>query len=194
MKKYIVGLTGASGSIYGLKLIEELLALNCQVHVVSTDTARQVIPFETGEELNAFIERQQRSGKGVLLQEKIDDFFSDIASGSFPIDGMITAPCSVGTIASMANGLSRNLLDRAAEVAIKEKHPLILVPRETPYSRIMLKNMLQLSESGATILPASPGFYHHPDNIDGLVNFIVGKILDHLDLENKLFKKWGKQS
>jgi 4-hydroxy-3-polyprenylbenzoate decarboxylase len=188
--KYVVGITGASGSVYGLKLVKVLLAKNHEVHLVITDNGKKVIAYETGlseKELTAHL----TSLGGSLIFHNNDDLFSSIASGSFKTDGMVVVPCSMSTLGEIAWGVSKNLLGRAADVCIKEGRKLILVPRETPLSKVHLRNMLSLSESGAIILPAMPAFYHKPLEIEDMVNFIVGRILDSFGVENTLYKKWG---
>ena len=206
MGSYIVGITGASGSIYGVRLIEELLVTGNDVHIVITDSGKKVIEYETGYHAEAFARHLEINGntisgkkgnrnfsnKGKVIFYEIDNLFAAIASGSFKTDGMIVLPCSMSTLAEIANGISKNLLTRAADVCIKEKRKLVIVPRETPLSTIHLKNMLALSETGVTILPAMPGFYHKPQSMEDLINFVVGKVLDTLNIENQLFEKWGK--
>lgn len=190
MKKYIIAITGASGSIYALRLIEELLKNGHSIHLIASDNGAKVLEYETGIRLFNFIEGMKEKYGNITLED-IDNLFSSVASGSFKTDGMIILPCSMSSLGEIANGVSKNLIGRAADVCIKEKRPLIIVPRETPLSSIHLKNMLILSESGVTILPAMPGFYHKPECLEDVVNFVVGKILDVLNIENNLFKKWG---
>jgi len=187
MKRLIIGLTGASGSIYGIRLVEELAKSGYELRVIATDTARKVVVHELGLELETLIEPFQDQ----VSLEEIDDFFSPTASGSYETAGMIIAPCSMGTLGSIAHGVSSNLLIRAALVCLKERRPLLLLARETPLGDIDLENMLKLSRAGATIFPAAPGFYHRPKSLDDLVNFLVGKVLDHLGIRNHLFRKWG---
>ncbi|SKA87874.1 4-hydroxy-3-polyprenylbenzoate decarboxylase [Caloramator quimbayensis] len=189
MKKYIVGITGASGSIYGIRAAEELLKQNNEVYLTITDNGKKVMSYETGYEVGDIIEKLKNIGKINLCNN--NDLFEPIASGSFKVEGMVVAPCSMSAAGRMANGISLNLLDRAADVCIKEKRKLILVPREAPLSNIHLENMLKLSKSGAVILPASPGFYIKPQSVDDMINFIVSRILDSLNIENNLCKKWG---
>lgn len=124
--------------------------------------------------------------------QDVEDLFAPTASGSFKTDGMIIISCSMSSLGEIANGVSKNLLGRSADVCIKERRKLVIVPRETPLSSIHLKNMLTLSEAGATILPAMPGFYHKPENLEDLIDFMVGKVLDTLNIDNNLFTKWGK--
>lgn len=189
MKKYIIGITGASGSIYGIRLAEEILKLGNEVYLVVTQNGQKVMEYETGYSLQDTLKRL--SGTGSINLCDINDMFAPIASGSFKIEGMAVIPCSMSALGRISNGISLNLLDRAADVCIKEKRRLVLVPRETPFSTIHLENMLNLSKCGVDILPAAPGFYNRPNSIEDMVNFIVGKALEHLCIENGLYKKWG---
>jgi flavin prenyltransferase len=188
--KIIVGITGASGSIYGIRLIEELLKSKIEVHLIITKTGEQVLKYETSYDvLN--LKKHLKSFGETLVIDDIDDLFACVASGSFKADAMVILPCSMSTLAEMSSGITKNLLTRASDVCLKERRKLIIVPRETPLNNIHIKNMLTLSEAGAIILPASPGFYHKPVSIDDMVNFIIGKVFDLLEIENKLFTKWG---
>jgi 4-hydroxy-3-polyprenylbenzoate decarboxylase len=197
IKHFVVAITGASGSVYGLRLINELLRSGERVSLILTSAGRQVLNHETGLDWPAEIKEQR-----LQVQEHfasiavdclaIDDFWSGAASGSAAADAMIVVPCSMGTVGRIAAGLSGNLLERAADVMLKERRDLILVPRETPFNAIHLQNLLRLSQSGAVILPAMPGFYHGPETIDDLVAFVVGKILDQLDVQHSLFTRWGE--
>jgi 4-hydroxy-3-polyprenylbenzoate decarboxylase len=197
MKKIVVGITGASGSIYGLRLVAEVLAAGHQVSVLITTAGRQVTAFETGlqlgestQECRALLE-DYFSNTTQLKYYAIDDFFAPIASGSSAPDAVVICPCSMGTAGRIAAGLSDNLLERVADVTLKERRQLILVPRETPFNQIHLENLLRLAQAGATILPAMPGFYHQPQTLEDLVTFVVGKILDTLGVPHQLFKPWG---
>ena len=190
MKTITVGITGASGSIYGLRLIEELAEKNFKIHVVATKTAEKVVTYETGHVLKDFIDDLDKKGAQLVLED-VDNFFASVASGSYQTSGMIIAPCSMGTLAQVANGISSNLLIRAADVCLKERRPLIVLARETPLNTINLENMLKLTQAGGMVFPACPGFYSKPKTLDDLVNFMVGKILNSLGLENELFDKWG---
>ncbi len=186
MKKYIVGITGASGSIYGIRLIEELLKAGNEVHIIITDSGKKVMKYETDSLLNRF----KDSSSNIKVYD-VENLFAPTASGSFKTDGMIIMPCSMSTLGEISNGVSKNLLGRSSDVCLKEKRKLIIVPRETPFNTIHLKNMINLSEAGAIILPAMPGFYHIPKSLEDIINFVVGKVLDALDIENNLFQKWG---
>lgn len=187
MGKYIVGITGASGSIYGKYIVEELIRLGHQVYLVATEQGEQVFAYELEENITKWI---QELGSGVLRFEE-HDFFSSIASGSFQIDGMVIVPCSMGSLGKIAGGISDNLLIRSADVTIKEKRPLVLVPRETPLSPIHLENMLKLSKLGITIVPPMPAFYCKPKDIHTLVMQTVGRILEQLGVSNRLYEQWG---
>lgn len=199
MKKIVVGITGASGSIYGLRLVAELLRAGKQVSLLLTDAGRQVLAYETGLKIapeTAVMERQLRdyfSAGENLFHYSLDDFFAPLASGSNAPDAVVICPCSMGTAGRIAAGLSDNLLERAADVTLKEGRRLLLVPRETPFNQIHLENLLRLSRAGARILPAMPAFYQRPESIDDLVNFVVGKVLDSLEIEHQLFKRWGEE-
>ena len=190
MKNIVIGITGASGSIYAIRLIEELLKNNINIYVICTETGRKVVKFETGINIDEWIGSLNKTFNTIHLED-INNLFSSVASGSFKFDSMLILPCSMGTLAEISNGLAKNLLCRAADVALKEHRRLIIVPRETPFNAIHLENMLKLSRLGVTILPAMPAFYHKPETIEDLINFVVGKILDSLSIENTLFTKWG---
>ena len=197
IKHFVVTITGASGSIYGLKLINELLRAGERVSLILTSTGRQVMYHETGLDWSADIMEQRHQVQEHFVSIAvdclaIDDFWAGAASGSAAADGVIIIPCSMGTAGRIAAGLSGNLLERAADVMLKERRQLILVPRETPFNTIHLENLLRLSRAGAVILPAMPGFYHGPEKIDDLVDFVVGKVLDQLDVEHSLFERWGE--
>lgn len=193
MKRIIIGITGASGSIYAIRLIEELLNQKIFVHIICTDTGKEVMKYETSMDIDNWVENLKIQYTHVNL-ENIHNLFSGVASGSYRFDAMIILPCSMGTLAEISTGLAKNLLCRAADVALKENRRLIIVPRETPFNAIHLENMLKLSRLGVNILPAMPGFYHKPQTMDDLINFVIGKILDSLNIENTLFKKWGDQN
>lgn len=190
MGKYIVGITGASGSIYGIRLIEELLRSGHEVHVIVTDSGKKVMKYETEYDMCGLLNRLEEH-KDRIKTHEIDNLFAATASGSFKTDGMIIMPCSMSTLGEISNGVSKNLLGRSADVCLKERRKLIVVPRETPFGTIHLRNMLSLSEAGTVILPAMPGFYHKPESLNDTIDFVVGKVLDALDIENNLFKKWG---
>lgn len=186
-----MGITGASGSIYGIRLMEELLDRGSEVYLVVTEYGEQVLVHETGSSISEIVKRL--SNRELLRVMDVHNMFEPIASGTFRHDGMVVAPCSMSSLAEIAGGHSKNLLGRAADVTIKEGRKLVLVPRESPLSAIHLKNMLFLSEIGVTILPAMPAFYNRPESIPDLVNQIVGRIMVHLGIENKLYDEWGKE-
>lgn len=191
--------TGASGMPYGLRLLECLLGAGCRVSLVYSQVAQVVASQECELKLpiqpaQAQRELSQRYGAapGQLSVFGREDWMSPVASGSNPPDAMVVCPCTMGTLAAIAHGLASNLIERAADVVLKERRPLILVPRETPFSTLHLENMLALSRTGATILPPSPGFYHHPRSIDDLVDFVVARVLDHLRVPHDLLPRWGE--
>lgn len=193
MKKIVVGITGASGSIYAKRLVEILIKQGIQVYVVATENGKKVFHFEIGLSMESWISELTLQCQHIKLEDNTD-LFSGIASGSNRYHAVVILPCSMGTLAEISNGISKNLLCRTADVAIKERRTLIIVPRETPLSAIHLENMLRLSKLGVAIIPAMPGFYHHPQTIAEIVDFQVGKILDYLDIENEMFKKWEGKS
>lgn len=182
--KLVIGMSGASGIIYGVRLLQVLRELNVETHVVLTNSALRV----------AKIEHDLSKEDIIKLADKyydIDDMTAPIASGSFIHDGMVIIPCSMKTLAGLAHGYTDNLLLRAADVTLKERRKLILVPRETPLSAIHIKNLLTLAEAGAIILPAMPAFYHKPKTIDDLINHIVGRVLDQLGIAHNLYRRWS---
>ena len=197
IRHFVVAITGASGSVYGLKLVSELLRAGERVSLILTSAGLQVLRHETGLDWSADIKEQRHQVQEYFASIAvdclaIDDFWAGAASGSATTDAMIVIPCSMGTAGRIAAGLSGNLLERAADVMLKERRPLLLVPRETPFNTIHLENLLRLSRAGAVVLPAMPGFYHGPKKIDDLVDFVVGKVLDQLDIQHSLFVRWGE--
>ncbi|MDF2548886.1 MAG: 3-octaprenyl-4-hydroxybenzoate carboxy-lyase [Anaerosolibacter sp.] len=190
MSKFILGVTGASGSIYAVRLLEELLKLGHEVFLVCTTCGEQVISYEVNLTLDHIVSKCKEYGGKLHLCE-IDDLFAPIASGSFNIDAMVILPCSMSTLGKISHGIGDNLLTRAADVCIKEKRNLVVVPRETPLSTIHLKNMLTLSEMGVTVLPAMPGFYHKPKTIGDMVDAIIGRVMRNLEVENHLYHEWN---
>ena len=194
-----LAITGASGAIYGVRLLEQLLQAGCQVHLLMSSAARVVLTTELdltwpAEPLacQQYLIRHYGCDENQLRVYGRDDWFSPVASGSAAPKQMVICPCSMGTLAAITHGLSDNLIERAADVVLKERGHLLLVPRETPYSAIHLENMLKLTQLGATILPASPGFYHIPATIDELVNFMVARILDHLQIQQSISPRWAQ--
>ncbi|KLK88391.1 aromatic acid decarboxylase [Methanoculleus sediminis] len=178
-KEFVVGVTGASGVVYARRLLE-VLCERATVHIVISDTARQI----------AGIEGVNLEGFGAIYAEN-SDLAADIASGSFRYDGMAIVPCSMKTLAAVSNGFADNLIARAADVCLKEKRPLLLLLREMPLSRIHLKNMLAADDAGATVMVASPPFYQRPQTIDDLVDMVVARVLDHMGVEHDLGTRWS---
>ncbi|UHA72960.1 UbiX family flavin prenyltransferase [Paenibacillus sp. 481] len=193
-QRWVVGITGASGSIYGIRLIESLLDAGYAVHLIITDAGWRVLKEELGWEVTKrqqAIERAFGERAEHIQYHPVQDIGASIASGSFRVKGMIIMPCSMGTLSTIAHGASDNLMGRAADVMLKEGRPLIIVPRETPLHAIHLENMLKLARLGVRIVPAMPAFYHHPQTLDDIVNFLVGKVLDNVHIEHQLFTRWG---
>jgi flavin prenyltransferase len=195
-----VVVTGASGSCYGMRVIEQLVLAGHDVAVVFTDAGREVAAFELGFELPAEDARVAAVALAAFLElpsaERLrvaypDQLFDAIASGSHRTDAMVVAPCSMGFVAAVSHGLADTLPQRAADVMLKERRPLVLVPRETPLSLVHLRNLTAAAEAGAIIVPAMPAFYAKPESVDDLVNFVVGKVLDVLDVDHELFRRWG---
>lgn len=184
--KIVVGISGGSGAIYALGILQALRELGVESHLVVSNMGEYVVEHECGVSLDE-------------LKEMADFYYENydlaapIASGSFKIDGMIIVPCSMKTLASVAHGFSESLLTRCADVCIKDRRKLVLLPRETPLSSIHLENMLKLSNIGVTIMPPTPGFYNHPQDISDIVSSIIGRCLDQFDIEHNLLKRWGEQ-
>jgi 4-hydroxy-3-polyprenylbenzoate decarboxylase len=189
----IVAMTGASGSRYALRTLEVLTAQRIPVHLVVSPGARKVAGVEAGLDLGTH-EDSTVGGRfpadAGITRYPTDAVGAAIASGSFPVRGMAVVPCSSGTLGRIAHGLSSNLIERAADVCLKERRTLVLVPRETPLSLVHLKNMTAVTEAGAVVLPAMPGFYHRPETIDDLVDFVVARLLDQLGVEHEVGKRW----
>lgn len=197
-KAITLAFTGASGAPYGLRLLECLIAADYQVFLLISSAARVVLATEHGLKLSA----NPESAKQALVEhlkcdaDKLivcgkDDWFSPVASGSAAPKQMVVCPCSAGSVAAIAHGMSDNLIERAADVVMKERGQLLLVVRETPFSTLHLENMHKLSQMGVTIMPAAPGFYHQPKSIEDLIDFMVARILDHLGVEQGLVPRWG---
>lgn len=196
-----VGMTGASGTQYGLRLVECLIKADYTVYLMFTKAAQIVVGSETDCKLPGRTAEQTRylstlygAREGQLRVYGDEEWTSPVASGSGAPRRMVVCPASMATVSAIATGASENLLERAADVVIKEGGHLIIVPRETPFSAIHLENMLKLSRLGVTILPANPGFYNQPTQVAELVDFIVARILDQLDVEHQLMKRWGRGS
>lgn len=186
-----VGWTGASGIAYGVRLVEVLLAAGRDVHLTASDAVAQTAPVELGETVEAVVARLQVLGPGRLRVCGRTEFTAPLASGSARGGPFVVVPCSMGTAARIAAGTSETLLLRAADVCLKERRPLILVPRETPMATHHLENLARLSARGALVLPAAPGFYHRPRSVADLVDFIVQRICDHLGVDVTLAPRWG---
>jgi 4-hydroxy-3-polyprenylbenzoate decarboxylase len=204
-KRIVLAITGASGSIYARRLLEVLIGAGCEIHLSISPSGRQVIAHELGVELDlaAFdisllLDKVEStlppvSSPGAKLHyHDHRDFMAPIASGSFLTDGMVICPCSGGTLSGVVHGTSTSLIQRAADVHLKERRKLILVTRETPLSLVHLDNMRRAAEVGAIVLPASPGFYNRPTTVDDLVDFVVARICDQLGVEHQLMKRWGE--
>ncbi len=210
MKDLVIGLTGASGSIYGLRLIDAAIAAGRRLHLTASPSFSVVAKTELGLDLNLktmtladfklneiFGDRclsSQSNPPGQIVVHHYQNFMAGIASGSFETAGMAICPCSMGTLGNLAHGLSGNLVHRAADVHLKERRKLVLVPRETPLGVIQLENMASLARAGAIILPAMPGFYHQPESILDLVDFVVARVCDHLEIDHQLGRRWGSEN
>ncbi len=193
-----LALTGASGMPYGVRLLECLLRAGTRVYLLYSQAAQIVARQEMQLQLPgraadaaAFFAERFGAQPGQLQAFGREEWFSPVASGSNPADAMVVCPCTVGTLAAIAAGLADNLIERAADVMLKEGRKLVLVPRETPLSAIHLENMLRLARAGAVILPANPGFYHHPASVQDLVDFVVARVLDHVGVTHQLLPRWG---
>ena len=182
--RLVVGISGASGVIYGLRTLEILHSMEIETHVVLSQWGEKNIEIETDKTIEYV-----RSLATTLYMN--DSLAAPISSGSFLHSGMIIVPCSMKTLASIANGYDETLISRAAGVTLKESRLLVVVPRETPLSRIHLQNMLKLAEAGAVILPAMPGFYHKPTSLQDMIDHLVGKIIDQFNIRNNLSRRWG---
>ncbi|WP_434514321.1 flavin prenyltransferase UbiX [Dechloromonas sp. ARDL1] len=199
-KTICLALTGASGMPYGLRLLDCLLAAGCRVQLLYSQAAQVVakqemnveLPSRPAEAKAALLARLPAADPEMLAVYGREEWFAPVASGSNPPDAMIICPCSMGTLAAIAQGLADNLIERAADVVLKEGRKLVLVPRETPFSAIHLENMLLLSRAGAVILPPSPGFYQHPQNVQDIVDFVVARVLDQVAVPHTLMQRWGE--
>jgi 4-hydroxy-3-polyprenylbenzoate decarboxylase len=190
----VVAMTGASGAAYAVRLLQTLRRLGRTVHLTMSPSAAQVLREELGLSLNldAFdLSSLGGEGPGRLVYHHYQDFGAGIASGSFPTAGMVIIPCSMSTLGAIAGGITTNLITRAADVHLKERRKLVLVPRETPLSLIHLENMVTVTRAGAVVLPAMPGWYHHPRRLEDLVDFVVGRICDQFGVHNALSPRWG---
>ena len=200
VKEGVVGVTGASGALYATRLLRALLAGGHRVHLILSKYGRFLLREELGfgaegwqdETVREFLQRlygEEASG-GELAEYGVNDLTCSIASGSVLTDGMVVIPCSAKTFSGIARGASSNLIERAADVALKERRPLVVVPRETPLNLIQLRNLTALAEAGATVLPAMPAFYQKPRSFDDLADFMAGRVLDLLKIEHELFPRW----
>lgn len=198
-KSFTIAITGASGVQYGIRLLQCLLQAKQRVYLLISDPAKVVIATETQFKLPSdssaiaqFFCREFSVNESLLSVFNKNQWMAPVASGSNPTDAMIICPCSTGTLSAISVGSSRSLIERAADVMLKEGRKLILVPREAPYSSIHLENMLKLSKLGVSIIPASPAFYHRPETITQLIDTIVARILDHLAIPHNLVQRWGE--
>jgi len=195
-----LAMTGASGAQYGLRLLQCLVEADVQVSLMLSRPAQVVIGMETdlslpgrSREIERFFTERYHARDGQIRVYDREQWTAPVASGSSPPDAMVICPCTTATLSAVATGASRSLLERAADVVLKERRPLILVVRETPFSEVHLENMLKLARMGVTIMPANPAFYHHPQGVDDLVDFMVSRVLDHLRIPNALIRRWGTE-
>jgi len=196
---YAVAITGGSGAPYALRLLQVLLASGHEVHLVISPSGETILRIESGIKLGKTLREKAATIATAIETDHAErlrvfdpqNLAAPISSGSFACEGMVIVPCSTGTLGRIANGISSNLIERAADVMLKERRRLVVVPRETPLNEIHLRNMLTLRQAGADILPAMPAFYHKPRHIADLIDMIVGRVLDRLGVENELFHRWG---
>ena len=194
MERIFVGMTGASGAVYGVTLVRALVGAGIEVSATLSESGAKVLRYELDVEVDhraPDLERLFPGGGSAVTFFPIDRVESPVSSGSHGTDAVVICPCSMGTLGSIAAGTSANLVERAADVMLKEGRPLVLVPRETPLSLVHLRNMTRAAEAGAVILPAAPGFYHRPETIDDLVSHVVTKITDRLGIRMDLIERWG---
>jgi flavin prenyltransferase len=196
-----LAMTGASGAQYGLRLLECLLGVGCRVSLMISRPAQVVIGMETDlalparpAEIRRFFCERHGAPESQLAVYGREEWTAPLASGSAAPDAMVVCPCTTATVSALATGASRSLLERAGDVVLKERRRLVLVVRETPFSAIHLENMLTLARAGAVIMPANPGFYHRPQGVEALVDFVVARVLDHLGLPQQLMPAWGAES
>jgi 4-hydroxy-3-polyprenylbenzoate decarboxylase len=201
LKTVTLAFTGASGMPYGMRLLELLLAGDARVYLMYSQAAQivahqemQLVLPSRAKEAEELFSRRFKVEQGKLRVFGREDWLAPVASGSNPADAMVVCPCTMGTLAAIAAGMSQKLIERSADVMLKENRKLILVPRETPFSAIHLENMLKLARSGAIILPPNPGFYHHPRDIHDMVDFVVARILDHVGVTHTLMPRWGEEN
>jgi 4-hydroxy-3-polyprenylbenzoate decarboxylase len=192
--QWIIGITGASGVVYGVRLVQQLLAIGKFVHLIITDAGWRVLHDELAwdaTQRSHMLETHFGPANERYEYHKIQNIGASVASGSYLVEGMVILPCSMGTLSGIAHGSSGNLLERSADVMLKEGRKLIIAPRETPLHAIHLENMLTLARMGCRIIPAMPAFYQLPQTIDDMVNFLVGKVLDNMGLPHALFARWS---
>lgn len=196
-----LAMTGASGAQYGLRLLECLLGAQCTVSLMISKPAQVVIGMETDlslparpAEIRRFFCERHGAPEARLQVYGREEWTAPVASGSAAPDAMVVCPCTTATVSALATGASRSLIERAGDVVLKERRPLLLVVRETPFSAIHLENMLTLARAGAVIMPANPGYYHRPQRVDELVDFVVARVLDHLGIDQQLMPPWGEPS
>lgn len=196
MKPTVVAVTGASGTIYGIHLVKALVQLGRPVALILSENARLVIQEEQGISLKSLTRIEELARvfgpeiEGMVQAYSAKDFLAPMASGSYPVESMVIAPCTMGTLANIANGISQNLIHRAADCVLKEGRKLVVVPRETPLHAGHLENMLKLTKLGVRVVPAMPGFYSGVENLNDLVQFMVGKILDQMEIVHSLYPRW----
>jgi 4-hydroxy-3-polyprenylbenzoate decarboxylase len=199
MEQIVVAMTGASGAVYGLRVTEELLRAGRRVTLLLTRSGLDVLRYETGLEWEGTLSQRRQlmrdyfDGSSRLEHYDEQDLFAPVASGSSAPAAVVVAPCSMGTAGRIAGGMSGNLIERVADVALKEGRPLLLVPRETPLNQIHLENLLRLARAGARIVPAMPAFYQRPQSVADMVDFVVGKVLDTLGIPHQLFQRWAER-
>ncbi|RED60446.1 UbiX family flavin prenyltransferase [Cohnella lupini] len=196
-RRWVVGITGASGAIYGITLCRQLLTAGFHLHLVVSDAGWRVLKEELGWDVSHRMASLEEAfpgamAEGAITYHPLNDIGASIASGSFRCEGMAIMPCSMGTLSAIANGASTNLLTRAADVMLKEWRPLLIVPRETPLHAIHLENMLKLARLGVRIIPAMPAFYNGPQTLEDIVHFMVGKVMDGMGIHHNLYKRWGQ--
>ncbi|MGQ0614665.1 MAG: UbiX family flavin prenyltransferase [Planctomycetaceae bacterium] len=193
MREFAVAITGASGAVYGLTLLRALAGPGRRVHVIVSEGGARVMKHECGLSINPKAPDTEELAPGAgdsLIGHSVSDYGASIASGSFPLAGMAVCPCSLGTLGRIAAGTGENLITRAADVCLKERRKLVLVPRDTPLASIHLENMLRLTHAGGVILPASPGFYGETSTVQDLVRFVAARVLDQLGVEHELGPRW----
>ncbi len=194
--RWVLGITGASGAVYGVRLLELLVQFGVEVDLVCSEAGRIVVREETGIDLSGEspsgnnLDQELRLKGSAVQYYRNSDLINPLSSGSSRRAGMVIAPCSMGTLAALSQGLADNLIRRSADVMIKQKRPLILLPRETPLSAIHLENMLRLARLGVVILPPMPAFYHKPESLEDLVDFVVGRVLDVMGIDHHLYRRW----